>query len=207
MSSSLNEAIADFRRGRFLVLVDAPDRENEGDLILAAQFATAESVNFMVREAGGMFLFAATEEHLAKIGISPIEPRHGNVTTPRLGHPFDARVGVSSGISAADRAATVQQAIHVGADSSDFVVPGHVLPLAAHPELLAGRQGHTEGAVEMARLAGLFPAAVMSEVLTAEGSMARGDALAQFARRVACRIIDIETIQTAVTNYPLNQRG
>ena len=107
---------------------------------------------------------------------------------------FDARQGISTGISAQDRALTVRRALEPKAGPDDFIIPGHVLPLAARPDGLAERQGHTEGAVELARLAGLLPAAVMSEVLTPEGQMARGAQLQAFAARLGCRIVAIEQL-------------
>lgn len=194
MYCELAEAIDDFRNGSFLILVDDADRENEGDLIVAAEFVTTGKVTLMLREACGMFHFATTEEHLAQLEIPLIHPRNDSGTTPRFGYPFDALSGVSTGISAADRAATILQALRPEAGPDDFVIPGHVLPLAAHPDGLEGRQGHTEGSVAMSRLAGLFPAAAMTEVLTPEGTMARGDELAAFARHVGCRIIDVQQI-------------
>lgn len=197
MFCNLEEAIADFRAGKFLVLVDAQDREDEGDLIVAAQFITPEKINLMLREARGMLLFPAPKEHLHKLGISLIEARNGDAMTPRFGVPFDAREGVTTGISAADRATTIQRAIHPEAGPDDFVIPGHVLPLAARTGGLRARQGHTEGAVELARLAGLFPGVVMSEVLTSEGDMARGKEIEDFAGRLGFKVIDIEQIARA----------
>ena len=194
MFCSLEEALDDFRQGRFLVLVDAQDREDEGDLITAAQLITAEKVNLMLTEARGMFLFPAPEALWRQLDIPLIQPRHGDAKTPRFGLPFDARHGISTGISAADRAYTVRAALEPGAGPEDFAIPGHVLPLAARKGGLAERQGHTEGAVELARRAGLLPAAVMSEVLTPDGQMARGRQLQHFASRLGCRIIAIEQL-------------
>jgi 3,4-dihydroxy 2-butanone 4-phosphate synthase/GTP cyclohydrolase II len=194
MFCSLDEALEDFRRGRFLVLVDAQDREDEGDLITAAQFVTAEKVNLMLSEARGMFLFPARETLWRQLDIPLIQPRHGDAKTPRFGLPFDARHGISTGISAQDRAHTVRAALEPGAGPDDFAIPGHVLPLAACQGGLAQRQGHTEGAVELARRAGLLPAAVMSEVLTPGGQMARGQELQDFAARLGCRIVAIEQL-------------
>ncbi len=191
MFCSLDDALEDLRQGKFLVLVDAEDREDEGDLITAAQFITAAKVNLMLAEARGMFLFPAPEELWRQLEIPLIQPRHGDAKTPRFGLPFDARRGISTGISAADRAYTVRAALEPGAGPEDFAIPGHVLPLAARDGGLAQRQGHTEGAVELARRAGLLPAAVMSEVLTGDGQMARGPQLLDFASRLGCRVVAI----------------
>ena len=197
MFCTLQEAVEDFRLGKFLVLVDDQDRENEGDLITAAQFITPAKVNLMGTEARGMFLFAMTDDHLRKLGIQPVERRNASRDTPNLGMPFDAREGVATGISAADRATTVLRALEDGVGPDDFVIPGHVLPLRARKGGLRERQGHTEASVQLAALAGLFPAAVMSEVLNEEGDMAKGEELKAFAERLDCRLIDVEQIRQA----------
>ena len=198
MFCRLEEAIADFKRGRFVVLADDQERENEGDLIVAAQFVTAEKINLMLTEARGMLHLATTRQHLERLEIPLIEPRNADAVTPRFGLPFDARTGITTGISAADRATTILRTLEPQAGPDDFVIPGHILPLAARSAGLRARRGHTEGSVELARLAGLFPAAVMSEVLTAEGEMARGSALGDFARRLGCRLIDVAQISTRI---------
>lgn len=189
------EAIASLREGRFLILVDSPEREHEGDLIVAAEHLTARKAAFMMREARGMFLLSTTEQHLRRLGIPLIEPRGGDVRmTPRMGLPFDARRGIRTGIAAADRAETVRQALAPGAAADDFVLPGHVQPLAEHEEGFAARQGHTEGSVGLARLAGLFPAAMMSEVLTDDGQMAGRTELEAFAVSHGIGIVTVEDV-------------
>jgi 3,4-dihydroxy-2-butanone 4-phosphate synthase len=197
MFCTIEDALADFAAGRFLILADDRERENEGDLIVAAQLITAEKVNTMLREARGMLHLATTRAHLEKLDIPLIQARHADHVTPRFGLPFDARRGVSTGISASDRATTILRALDPDATPEDFVVPGHVLPLAARTQGLRVRQGHTEGSVELARLAGLFPAAVMSEVLRPDGEMARGADLARFASCLGCRIIDVASVSAA----------
>ena len=197
MFCSLDEAIADFRAGQFLVLVDAAEREDEGDLIVAAEHVTGAKINRMLKDARGMLHLATTEDHLARLGIGLIEAHNADPNTPRFGLPFDAVAGVTTGVSAADRAASILRVLDPEAGPGDFVIPGHVLPLAARPEGLLGRQGHTEGSVELARRAGLFPAAVMSEVMAADGSMARGQQLVDFAREFGCRLIDVEQLHRA----------
>jgi len=179
------------------VLADDRDREDEGDLIVAAAHVDAAKVNVMLARARGMLHLATTVEHLQRLGIPLIEPRNAEARTPRFGLPFDARRGVSTGVSAGDRAETVRRALDPDAGPDDFVIPGHVLPLAAHVEGLRGRRGHTEGSVALARLAGLFPAAVMSEVLRPDGQMARGAQLGDFARELGCRVIDVASIGRA----------
>ena len=198
MFCSLHEAIEDFKEGKFLVLVDDEDREYEGDLIVAAQSISAEKINFMLREARGMLHLATTRPHMERLGIDLIEPRNADAVTPRFGLPFDAREGITTGISASDRAETILRSLAPDAGPDDFVIPGHMLPLAARTEGLKVRRGHTEGSVELARLAGLFPAAVMSEVLTADGDMAKGDKLAEFAAIHGCRLIDVARISAGI---------
>lgn len=149
----------------------------------------------MMREARGMFLLSTTQQHLRQLGIPLIEPRGGDVQmTPRMGLPFDARRGIRTGIAATDRAETVRQALAPGAAADDFVLPGHVQPLAEHEEGLGARQGHTGGSVALARLAGLFPAAMMSEVLTDDGEMAGRDELEVFAVRHGIGIVTVEDV-------------
>ena len=194
MFCSLERAVERFREGEFVILVDDADRENEGDLIVAAQFVDADRINFMLREARGMLHLATTEDHLQRIGVDLIEPKNADVNTPRFGLPFDSRSGISTGISTMDRARTVQAALEPSAGPDDFVIPGHILPLAARPEGLAVRRGHTEGSVALAQLSGLFPAALMSEVMAPEGHMARGDELLAFARHTGIDLIDVAQI-------------
>lgn len=198
MFCSLEEAVTAFARGEFLVLVDDRERENEGDLIVAAQFVDAERINTMLRVARGMLHLATTHAHLERLGIDLIEPRHADRMTPRFGLPFDARDGISTGISASDRATTIRRALDPSSGPEDFVIPGHVLPLAARTGGLDVRRGHTEGSVTLARMAELFPAAVMSEVLGPDGEMARGPALAEFAAGLGCLIIDVATVHRGI---------
>lgn len=197
MFCRLEEALEIFSAGGFLVLVDDVERENEGDLIVAAEFASADKINFMLREARGMLHFSTTEEHLERIGIDLITPVNADANTPRFALPFDAVAGITTGISTADRAETVRRALAPGSGADDFVIPGHILPLAAQRAGLSARRGHTEGSVELARQAGLFPAAVMSEVMAPEGHMARGAELQAFAKKTGIKLIDIAQIAEA----------
>ena len=134
MFCSLDEALEDFRQGKFLVLVDASEREDEGDLIFAAEHVTAEKINLLLTEARGMLHLATTEAHLERLGIALIEPHNADHTTPRFGLPFDVIEGVATGVSAADRATSIRRVLEPDAGPDDIVIPGHVLPLAARPE-------------------------------------------------------------------------
>ena len=198
MYCTLEEAVKDFSEGQFLVLVDAQERENEGDLIVAAEHVSGDKINRMLLEARGMLHLATTEEHLARLGVGLIEPHNADDATPRFALPFDVLEGVTTGVSAGDRAESIRRVLDPATGPDHIVIPGHVLPLAARAEGLLARQGHTEGSVELARRAGLFPAAVMSEVMAADGSMAKGQQLLDFARSFGCRIVDIEQIHRAV---------
>ncbi|XTI72795.1 3,4-dihydroxy-2-butanone-4-phosphate synthase [Acidithiobacillus sp. AC3] len=181
--SPTEEILADIRAGKMVILMDDEDRENEGDLILAAEHATPEAINFMVREARGLVCLPLTQERCEQLQL-PQMVRHN---TAQLGTAFtvsiEAARGVSTGISAADRATTIQAAIADGAGPQDLVMPGHIFPLAAQPGGVLVRAGHTEAAVDLARLAGCKPAGVICEILNENGEMARLPDLLPYAAR------------------------
>lgn len=196
MNSIVDTAVAQMAAGRPVILVDSQDRENEGDLVLAAQFIDTPSAAIMIR-SGGLFLLAAEAALFERLQLPLIEPRHADKDTPRMGVAFDARHGITTGISASDRVRSVRCAIDPASGPDDIVLPGHVFPLSEHPDGLAGRQGHTEGAVALTRLAGLFPAAVMSEVLLPDGDVARRDELDELSARENWPIVDIPSLVQA----------
>jgi 3,4-dihydroxy 2-butanone 4-phosphate synthase / GTP cyclohydrolase II len=171
--ATIEEAIDEIRHGRFVVVVDDPDRENEGDLVIAAQFATPDAINFMATHARGLICLCLTGERCDELGLHPMTE---NNRTP-LGTAFtvsiEAREGVTTGISAHDRSHTIQVAIHSATTPDDLVQPGHVFPLRAKPGGVLERTGQTEAAVDLARLAGLTPAGVVCEVMNEDGTMAR----------------------------------
>ncbi len=189
--ASLAEAIAALRDGRMVIMVDDEDRENEGDLVLAAEHATPEAVNFLVTHARGLVCLALEADQLDRLGL-PMMVR--NNTAPR-GTAFtvsiEARDGVDTGISAHDRARTIQVAAAPDARADDLVSPGHVFPLRAAQGGVLARAGHTEGSVDILRLAGLRPAAVICEVMSADGSMARLPELREFGTRNGIPIVSI----------------
>jgi 3,4-dihydroxy 2-butanone 4-phosphate synthase/GTP cyclohydrolase II len=176
------EIVAELKAGRMVVLVDEEDRENEGDLVIAAQFATAEAINFMAKHARGLVCLTLEEERCRRLGLGPM------VSANRSGHgtnftvSIEAAEGVTTGISAADRARTVQVAVAADARPSDLVQPGHVFPVMAQPGGVLVRAGHTEAGCDLARLAGLTPAAVICEIMRDDGAMARMPDLELFAR-------------------------
>jgi 3,4-dihydroxy 2-butanone 4-phosphate synthase/GTP cyclohydrolase II len=184
-------ALADIAAGRPLVVVDDEDRENEGDLIFAAEKATADLVTLMIRECGGLICVPMTGADLDRLALDQMV----NQNTERMGTAFtvsvDARAGVSTGISAADRAATISLLADPASTSQDIVRPGHVFPLRARPGGVLRRAGHTEAAVDLARLAGLRPAGAICEIMNADGTLARLPELASFCARHSIRLISI----------------
>ncbi|GAB4168154.1 MAG: bifunctional 3,4-dihydroxy-2-butanone-4-phosphate synthase/GTP cyclohydrolase II [Rhodocyclaceae bacterium] len=186
--SGIQEIIEEIRCGRMVVLVDEEDRENEGDLVLAAQFVTPEAINFMARHGRGLICLTLTEERCAALGLSLMvrenRARHGTAFTVSI----EAAEGVTTGISAQDRARTVQAAVARNAKPGDIVQPGHVFPLMAQRGGVLVRAGHTEAGCDLAGLAGLTPAAVICEILKEDGSMARLPDLVEFARAHGLKI-------------------
>lgn len=189
--AALAEAIAALRDGRMVIMVDDEDRENEGDLVLAAEHATPAAVNFLVTHGRGLVCLALEADRLDRLGL-PLMVR--NNTAPR-GTAFtvsiEARFGVETGISAHDRARTIQVAAAADARAEDLVSPGHVFPLRAVPGGVLARAGHTEGSIDILRLAGLRPSAVICEVMSADGSMARLPELREFGARHGIPIVSI----------------
>jgi 3,4-dihydroxy 2-butanone 4-phosphate synthase/GTP cyclohydrolase II len=185
---SIPDILADIRAGRMVVILDDEDRENEGDLIMAAEKVRPEDVNFMVREARGLVCLALTAERCRQLGLRPMvadntSPYHTNFTVS-----IEAAEGVTTGISAHDRARTVQAAVKRDAVPADLTQPGHIFPLAAQAGGVLSRAGHTEAACDLAGMAGLEPAGVLVEVLHEDGSMARRPDLEAFARKHGLKI-------------------
>src|SRR5439155_507185 len=192
--ATVEEAIEDIRAGRFVVVVDDPDRENEGDLVIAAQFATPDAINFVATHARGLICLSLTEERCNELGLRPMTEHN----EARLGTAFtvsiEAREGVTTGISAHDRSRTIQVAIHPGTKADELVQPGHVFPLRAKPGGVLQRTGQTESAVDLARLAGLTPAGVVCEIMNEDGTMARVPDLVPYCARHGLRMITVAQI-------------
>ncbi len=183
------EAIIDeARNGRMYILVDDEDRENEGDLIIPAQMATPSAINFMATHGRGLICLALTRQRVAALGLEPMSRNHTEAMQTAFTVSIEAREGVTTGISAADRARTVSVATDASKGPADIVTPGHVFPLAAREGGVLVRAGHTEAAVDIARLAGLNPSGVICEIMNEDGSMARLDDLFGFARRHQLKI-------------------
>lgn len=192
-SDRLVRALEAVRAGRMVIMVDDEDRENEGDLVMAAEFMTPTAMNFMITHARGLVCLPLTAERVEQLGLDMMVRQDSN--TARHGTAFtvsiEAREGVSTGISAADRARTVQVAAADGAQPADIATPGHIFPLRAAPGGVLARIGHTEGSIDLLRLAGLKPAAVICEILNEDGTMARRPELDVFARRHDMPVISI----------------
>jgi 3,4-dihydroxy 2-butanone 4-phosphate synthase/GTP cyclohydrolase II len=183
------EAIIDeARNGRMFILVDDDDRENEGDLVIPAQMATPDAVNFMARHGRGLVCLALTKERADQLGLEPMTRTNRSRNETAFTVSIEAKEGISTGISAADRARTVCVAIDASNGPDAIVSPGHVFPLIARPGGVLVRAGHTEAAVDVARLAGLNPSAVICEIMRDDGSMARLDDLMDFARAHGLKI-------------------
>lgn len=190
----VQQAIKDYQRGKIVIMVDDEDRENEGDLTIAAEKITPEGVNFMVKHGRGLVCLALTPEQVDRLHL-PLMAQH-NMSRFQTGFTvsIEAREGISTGISAHDRSHTIRTAIRPDANPSDVVTPGHIFPLRAKSGGVLVRSGHTEGSVDLARLAGLEPAAVICEVLKDDGSMARRPDLEVFAREHGLNIVSIADI-------------
>jgi 3,4-dihydroxy 2-butanone 4-phosphate synthase/GTP cyclohydrolase II len=189
--ATVEEAIEDIRAGRFVVVVDDADRENEGDLTGAAQFVTPEAVNFMATYARGLICLCLTPERCDELGLRQMTESNETPFGTAFTVSIEAREGVSTGISAHDRAHTIQVAIDPRTTAHDLVQPGHVFPLRARPGGVLQRSGQTEAAVDLARLAGLTPAGVVCEVMNDDGSMARVPDLVPYCERHGLRMITV----------------
>jgi 3,4-dihydroxy 2-butanone 4-phosphate synthase/GTP cyclohydrolase II len=189
--STIEEALEDIRAGKMVVVCDAEDRENEGDLTLAAQFATPENINFMAREARGLICLALTPGRCDELGLDLMAAKNESAFETAFTVSVEAREGVTTGISAHDRAHTIQVAIDPRSAPTDLVQPGHVFPLKARSGGVLERTGQTEAGVDLARLAGLIPAAVICEIMNEDGTMARVKDLEAYCSRHSLKMITV----------------
>ncbi|SAY49871.1 Riboflavin biosynthesis protein RibBA [Komagataeibacter rhaeticus] len=203
MPPALAQAIETIRRGGMIILVDDEDRENEGDLVMAAELMTPDAMNFMVTHARGLVCMPMSPGRITQLNL----PMMTQVNTCPRGTAFtvsiEAREGVTTGISAADRARTVLAAAAPDAGPEDLVSPGHIFPLRAVPGGTVARPGHTEASVDLARMAGLIPAAVICEIMNADGTMARMDDLRPYARRHGLQILSIAELARWLKDNPI----
>jgi len=189
--ATVEEALEDFRLGKFVVVVDDEDRENEGDLTIAAQFATPEAINFMATHGRGLICLCLTEERCDELGLRPMTDRNETPFGTAFTVAIEAREGITTGISAHDRSRTIQVAIDPSKGAGDLVQPGHVFPLRARAGGVLQRAGQTEAAVDLARLAGLIPAGVVCEVMNDDGTMARVRDLIPYCERHGIKLLTV----------------
>jgi 3,4-dihydroxy 2-butanone 4-phosphate synthase/GTP cyclohydrolase II len=205
--ASVPEIIAELRAGRMVILVDEEDRENEGDLIIAAEFATPEAINFMARYGRGLICLTLTEQRCKQLGLQRMVTNNGARHGTNFTASIEAAEGISTGISAADRSHTVLTAVARDAKPTDLVQPGHIFPLSAAPGGVLARAGHTEAGCDLTALAGLTPASVICEVLKDDGTMARLPDLIEFGKLHNIRIGTIaDLIQYRSEHESLVQR-
>ena len=190
----IDQAVKEIKRGQFVILVDDEDRENEGDLVMAAEKVTPQTINFMARHARGLICLALTPDRVEQLQL----PQQAPENTATFGTAFtvsiDAKRDITTGISAADRATTIRVAIDPKTKPADLARPGHVFPLKAHKGGVLKRAGQTEGSVDLAKLAGLAPAAVICEIMNEDGTMARVPELTKFAKRHRLKMVTIKAL-------------
>jgi 3,4-dihydroxy 2-butanone 4-phosphate synthase/GTP cyclohydrolase II len=188
----LKAAIEALQKGEMVILVDSEDRENEGDLVLAAQFVTPEKMNFLIRKACGLVCLALEAEQVERLGLPPMVQNNQTERKTAFTVSIEAAHGITTGISAQDRAHTVKVASDPNASRHDIIAPGHIFPLRAVPGGVLERAGHTEGSIELCKMAGLTPAAVICEIMNEDGSMARKSDLQEFSEKYNIPIVTIE---------------
>ncbi|HAV62944.1 MAG TPA: bifunctional 3,4-dihydroxy-2-butanone-4-phosphate synthase/GTP cyclohydrolase II [Verrucomicrobiales bacterium] len=191
---SIESVVADLRRGRMVIVVDDADRENEGDLVMAAEKVSAKAVNFMAKHGRGLICVPTIEERLKQLGIGEMVSQNREMFRTDFQVSVDAKSGISSGISAADRARTIEIIADPRAMPEDLVQPGHVFPLRAKPGGVLQRAGHTEAAIDLVKLAGFRPVAVICEIMNDDGTMARLPQLTRFAKKHKLKICTIEAL-------------
>jgi 3,4-dihydroxy 2-butanone 4-phosphate synthase/GTP cyclohydrolase II len=195
VESNFLDALDRFRRGEMVIVVDDHDRENEGDLIMLAEHATAEKTAFMVRYTTGILCVAITAEHAHQLRLPYMVEQNQDVRKTAFTVSVDLAAGITTGVSAIERTATVRALGSTTTRATDFIRPGHIYPLIAHKDGLAARGGHTEAGIALAELTGSYPAALLSEIVAEDGSMARGETLAHFADEHDIPVISIDEIK------------
>lgn len=203
MIASIDEILDEAREGRIFILVDAEDRENEGDLIIPAQHCNADAVNFMVTHGRGLVCLALTQQRTKELGLEQMAVRNHSRYRTAFTVSIEASEGVTSGISAYDRAHTIAVAIDLNKSAGDLISPGHMFPLVAREGGVLERAGHTEAAIDIARMAGLLPAGVLCEIMNDDGTMARLPDLERFAQKHNLKIATIADL----IEYRRNQKG
>lgn len=203
--SKIEEAIEDIREGKFVVVMDHKDRENEGDLVLAAEKATPEKINFMIKHARGLICVPIIGERLDELGLKQMA--NGNAGSNRCAFSMsvDAKHNATTGISAFDRATTIKALIRPQTKPSDLLSPGHMFPIRYKDGGVLVRQGHTEASVDLAKLAGLYPAGVICEIINDDGTMAKLDDIRVFSKRHDLNIITVDELVDYIKENGLEQ--
>src|SRR5512135_3305795 len=192
--NTIDEAIEDMAKGRMVILVDDEDRENEGDLCMAAEKVTPEAINFMAKYGRGLICLSLSPERIDELKLPMMTDDNTSSFSTAFTVSIEAKKGVTTGISAADRATTILTAINPVSKPEDLARPGHVFPLRARPGGVLQRAGQTEGSVDLARLAGLYPAGVICEIMSDDGTMSRVPELIEFAKRHDLKIVTIKDL-------------
>jgi len=196
----VKEAILAFKEGRPVVLSDDPGRENEGDLIIPAERITEDVMATLIRDGSGIVCLCLEDVLARHLGLPQMVERNENKNGTAFTVSIEAREGITTGVSAHDRVVTIRTAMAPGASAEDLARPGHVFPLRAHPDGLQARQGHTEGSVELARMAGYRPAAVLCELMNPDGTMMRGQTLEAFAERNGFPLLTIKEMLESIAS-------
>ncbi len=191
--SPIEEAVQDLQRGRFVIIIDDEGRENEGDLVIAAEKITPSKVNFMIKRGGGLICVPLLSSRLQELSIPLMvdDSENSEITKCKFTVSVDLKKGTTTGISAADRSLTIKSLIDSKTVPSDLARPGHIFPLAYEEGGVLSREGHTEAAVDLCKIAGLYPAGVICEILTEKGETAKGEDLAAYAKEHHLNIISI----------------
>jgi len=192
--NTVEEAIAELKAGRMIVVVDDEDRENEGDLVMAAQHCSPEAVNFMISEAKGLICVPMEEDRAMKLSLPLMVRRNEEAMHTNFTVSCDLRIGITTGISAEDRSKTIMALADDLAVEQDFVSPGHIFPLISHPEGIEGRPGHTEATIDLLKRAGLAPIGVICEIIAEDGTMMRRDALEEYCAQHELKMMTIKSL-------------
>lgn len=192
--SPIEEIIKDAKNGKQFILVDSEDRENEGDLIIPAEFITPENINFMIKNCSGIICLTITQQQANRLNLKPMVENNQSAFSTPFAVSIEAKTGITTGVSAFDRAHTIKVASNLNASSEDIVSPGHIFPLIAKNGGVLEREGHTEGAVDICKLAGLSGFAAICEVMNADGTMSRLPELIEFAKKIDVKIGTIQDL-------------
>ncbi|HJN57026.1 MAG TPA: 3,4-dihydroxy-2-butanone-4-phosphate synthase [Candidatus Woesearchaeota archaeon] len=203
--SKIEDAVNDIKRGKFIIVVDDENRENEGDLVLAAEKVTAHKINYMIKHARGLVCMPIIKERMQQLNI-PLMINHNEINRCKFTMSVDCKNGTTTGISPADRAATILALINNKSKPEDFAMPGHMFPLIYHEGGVLAREGHTEASVDLSKLAGLYPAAIICEIINDDGSMAKLQDLVEFSKKHNdMKIINIKDLVEYIKNNGYNK--